>query len=905
MRLRRFGAVFVMCLGLGVPTFSAGQQRAVDGVALNDEGLPQYSTFSICAIDPATGQSGAAVTTRVPFVGRAVPHVRAGVGAVCTQASTMVEYGPRGLDLLAKGVEPQAALAELLEDDDRRESRQVGLIDMKGRSAAHTGKQNSNWAGSRQGRNYTVQANTMVGPQVVDAVASQFESTEGTGMPLAERMILAIEAGHARGGDRRWGNLQSAAIKIADPNDPGRGGDFINLAIEVGEHPEPVAELKRIYYTTARRLGYRSFSRIEGPDVIELKRMLHAVGSWRPSLAAFPDPPPSMNTPKMRELQQRSPAEYDKLAAENRRAAADYTRDYSQFDEETIAAVDKFRADHNLNYQGNPPGLVDARLIDALRAAYLEKRRIARPPARDEVLRGEYGPFRANNDLLSYHLDVRVDPDKKTIAGKNTIRFKMLQDATRIQLDLYANLAVDKILLGATPLAFERDYNAVFIDFPDTLKAGREYAIDFYYSGTPREQGRFGGMAFRKDPAGRPWINTACEGEGAAIWWPNKDQWRDEVERMEISVAIPNDLVDVSNGKFLGKSDLRDGYTRWDWLVQYPINSYDVSLNIGHYAHFADRLGDLTLDFYALPENLDRARAQFAQAKPMLEAFQKYFGEYPFKKDGYKLIEAPYSGMEHQSAVTYGNRFANGYLERDWTGVGISPKFDFIIIHESGHEWFGNAISAADVSDMWIHEGWTTYLEGLYVEHMFGHDDALKYLNGYKSKVRNREPIITTRGIHRTPPQDMYFKGALFLHTLRSVVNDDARWWKLLRDLFQHFKYQNIMTEDIVAFFNAQLGRTLTPIFDQYLRHENIPTLELTFNETEGTVSYRWKADEQAFAMPVRVGARGAWQIIEPTTTWATVRTPIRPADFGVATDLYYVNVARQSDVKTTSLPGR
>jgi uncharacterized Ntn-hydrolase superfamily protein len=351
------------------------QQRAADGVAINDEGLPQYSTFSLCAIDPATGQSGASVTTRVPFVGRAVPHVRAGVGAVCTQASTVVEYGPHGLDLLAKGVEPKDVLAQLLANDDQRESRQVGVIDMKGRSAAHTGKNNGNWAGSRQGKNYTVQANIMVGPDVVNAVAATFESTEGTGLPLAERMILAMEAGYAKGGDRRWGNLQSAAIKLADPSDPGRGGDYIALAIEVGEHPEPVAEMKRIYYTTGRHLGYRSFSKVEGADVIELKRMLHAVGYWRPSLAAFPDPPPPINTSKMQELRKTSPAEYEKSIAESRAASAAYNRDYSQFDDETIAAVDRFRKEHDLDYQGDAPGLVDARLIAALRAAYIEKKK--------------------------------------------------------------------------------------------------------------------------------------------------------------------------------------------------------------------------------------------------------------------------------------------------------------------------------------------------------------------------------------------------------------------------------------------------------------------------------------------------------------------------------------------------
>jgi uncharacterized Ntn-hydrolase superfamily protein len=359
----------------GAFAISAQQQRAQDGVTINDEGNPVYSTFSLCAIDPATGQSGASVTTRVPFVGRAVPHVRAGVGAVCTQASTMVEYGPRGLDLMAKGVAPADAIQQLLADDQQRESRQLGMIDMQGRSAAHTGKNNNYWAGSKQGKNYTVQANIMVGPEVVEAVAATFEASEGTGMPLAERMILAMEAGHAKGGDSRWGNLQSAAIKIADPNDPGRGNDHIALAIEVGENPEPVAEMKRIYYTTGRRLGYRTFSKVEGPDVIELKRMLHALGYWRPSLAAFPDAPPNANSPKMQELRKSNPAAYEKALAEAKQNSVAYQRDYATFDDETIAAIDKFRADKKLNYQGNPPGLVDPRFVDALRAAYFQKRK--------------------------------------------------------------------------------------------------------------------------------------------------------------------------------------------------------------------------------------------------------------------------------------------------------------------------------------------------------------------------------------------------------------------------------------------------------------------------------------------------------------------------------------------------
>jgi aminopeptidase N len=515
-------------------------------------------------------------------------------------------------------------------------------------------------------------------------------------------------------------------------------------------------------------------------------------------------------------------------------------------------------------------------------------------PTRFDILRGAYGPYRANNDLLFYHLDIRVDPEKKLVSGKNTIRFKMLKDDMRIQLDLDDALKIEKILLGSTPLKYERDAGAVFVDFPEMLRAGRVYSIDFYYSGTPLHQGRFGGFTFGTDSSGHPWIYTACEGIGASIWWPNKDQWRDEVESMEISVAIPSNLVDVSNGKFMGKTDLGDGYTRWDWMVHYPINNYDVSVNIGNYQHFSDKLGDLDMDFYALPEDMEKARKQFAQARGMLEAYQHYFGEYPFKKDGYKLIEVPYSGMEHQSAVTYGNHFANGYLERDWTGVGISPRFDFIIIHESGHEWFGNSITAADSSDMWIHEGWTTYLEGLFVEYTYGHEDGLKYVNAYKSKVKNEAPIITARGVNGEPPQDQYFKGALFINTLRSIVNDDQRWWKLLHDFYQHFKYQNIMTEDIVQYFNQQTGMNLTPVFDQYLRHAAIPTLELKFDSSKNTVSYRWKADEPGFKMPVRVGKKDSWQIIQPTTDWQNMPASLSKDEFDVATDLYYVNVTKE-----------
>ena len=517
---------------------------------------------------------------------------------------------------------------------------------------------------------------------------------------------------------------------------------------------------------------------------------------------------------------------------------------------------------------------------------------VPREPTPGDLLRGSYGPYRANNDLLFYHLDLRVDPDKKSIVGTNTIRFKMLQDGTRIQLELYPTLQIDKIVMGSTTLKYDREDSGTFyVNFPQTLHTGSTYSIDVHYSGNPTETGRFGCFSFKKETSGHPWITTACEGDGAYVWWPNKEQWRDEPqEGMLITVAVPNGLMDVSNGKFVGKKDLGDGYTRWDWHVHYPINNYDVALNIGNYVHFDDKFQGLSLDYYVLPEDLEGAKRQFAQVPGMMKAYYHYLGEYPFKKDGYKLVDVPYSGMEHQTAVSYGNHFANGYLNRDWTGVGISTRFDFIIIHESGHEWFGNAITAADKSDMWIHEGWTTYLESLYVEYTYGHDDALKYLNAYKKKVKNDRPIITERGINGEPPQDQYFKGALFINTLRSIVNDDARWWPMLRGYYQKYKYQNIMTEDVISYFNQQMGMDLTPIFHQYLWHTALPTLDLKFDDA-GTVQYRWVADEKAFAMPVRVGEKEHWETIHPTTEWQTMKTPLTKDQFDVATDLYYINV--------------
>ena len=522
------------------------------------------------------------------------------------------------------------------------------------------------------------------------------------------------------------------------------------------------------------------------------------------------------------------------------------------------------------------------------------------PQARQEgdTILGGYGPYRANNHLLHYNLHVRVDVAKKFISGMNAIQFRMLEDGTRIQLDLVPAFIIDGITLesahGApTPLKYNRvGGRSIYIDFPHTLKKGQVYTVDFRYSGHPVEMGRFGGFVFTKDPAGRPLVSTACEEEGASVWWPNKDQWRDEVESMDISIEAPSDLVEVSNGRFQGKTDLHHGFTRWDWKIHYPINNYDVSLNIGTYMHFGDTYNCLTLDYFVFPEDMEKAKKQFMQVKDMLKAYERFFGEYPFPKDGYKLVQAMYSGVENQTAITYGNHFENGYLGRPKTGIGT--WFDFIIVHESAHEWFGNSITARDRSDMWIHEGWANYCESLFVEDKWGKADGLIYMNTGKENVKNQTPVIGPEGVYNTPPVDQYKKGALFLNTVRSIVNDDAAWFKLLHDYYQHFKYQTIMTTDMAAFFNRQTGLDLRPVFNQYLRHAAIPTLELKFDEGAHTVSYKWDAEEPGFAMPIKVGSSDAWQIIQPTNTgWKTLSTQLTKDQFNVATDLYYVNVKK------------
>lgn len=491
---------------------------------------------------------------------------------------------------------------------------------------------------------------------------------------------------------------------------------------------------------------------------------------------------------------------------------------------------------------------------------------------RADSLRGSLRKER-NFDVKKYDLDVTVNPGKKYISGSNTIHFIPQEDLFVIQIDLFDNMRVDSITSRGKRLDYKREYNAVFIEAKSAFGKGERTKITFYYSGNPivaKKAPWDGGFVFAKDTNGNDWIATACQGTGASLWWPNKDHQSDEPEEgMTIRVAVPNGLTDVSNGRLIGTKDLGNGYTRWDWIVTNPINNYDVALNIGDYVHFGETYKGLDLDYYVLRDNLEKAKVQFREVKPMMDCFQEKFGEYPFKEDSYKLVETPHLGMEHQSAVAYGNQYKKGYLGSDLSGSGEGLKWDFIIIHETGHEWFGNSITSKDIADMWIHESFTSYAENVYTECRWGYESGQKYVNGTAKMVANDRPIIGPYGVNHEGSGDMYYKGALMLNTLRHVINNDDTWWKLIRDYSEHFKHQVITTQDVVDFFENETGLVLKPIFDQYLRYKNIPKLQL---KQEGrNIRYKWKCDVTDFAMPIDVLIKNKKERLLPTSDWKEI----------------------------------
>ncbi|MBX7052118.1 MAG: M1 family metallopeptidase [Flavobacteriales bacterium] len=499
---------------------------------------------------------------------------------------------------------------------------------------------------------------------------------------------------------------------------------------------------------------------------------------------------------------------------------------------------------------------------------------------RADSLRGSLRPERTCYDVKSYDLHLRVDTTNQSISGSNRISFQAVQDFKKLQIDLFANMSIQRITFKGAELKYQREFDAVFVEFSENVVAGSTENITVYFSGKPliaKNPPWDGGFTWTQDNHGLPWIGVSCQGIGASLWWPTKEDPADEPEKMNLHINVPNGLRCVANGNEENPTTSADGTTTYHWNISYPINNYNVSINIGDYVHLHDTYraedGDtLSLDYYVIRDNRQKAISQFRQVKPMLACYEKFLGKYPFWNDGYALIETPYLGMEHQSGIAYGNRYKTGYAGMDRSGMNL--PFDYIIIHETGHEWWGNSVTCRDLADMWIHESFCTYTEAIYVECMYNYDTAMTYVNALRNSVSNTKPIIGVYGVNREGHGDMYVKGMLFLNTLRHVVNNDDIWWPMIKNMSDTtFKMTAVNYDDVVTFFNQKSGLDLTRVFEQYVKHPSVPELEYCIKKKKGKmiVSYRWKAQVEGFDMPIDVNIGDEHFRLKPGTSWKSL----------------------------------
>jgi len=515
-------------------------------------------------------------------------------------------------------------------------------------------------------------------------------------------------------------------------------------------------------------------------------------------------------------------------------------------------------------------------------------------PTRQERLRGTITPEREWWDVLHYDLSVRFLPDTRSIQGSNVITFKTLKPGRKMQIDLQPPLNITKILHGNSELRFERDGNVFWVSFDEEIRAGVEDKIEIFYGGRPTEAKNppwDGGITWGHDDLGNWFINTTCEGIGASVWWPNKDIGYDEPDRgVNINITVPENLVDVSNGRLKSVDhDVQAKTKTYHWVVVNPINNYGVNANIGNYVNWSEKFkglgGTLDINYWALPHQKEAAMKTFQEVPRMLKAFEYWFGKYPWYEDGYKLVTVLYPGMEHQSSVTYGNYFRNSYRGRDVSSTGIGFKFDFIIVHESGHEWFGNNISMRDAADMWIHDGFTNYSETLFVEYYWGKKEGADYVIGSRSNIRNDKPIIGTYAANREGSGDMYYKGGNMLHTIRQIVNDDDKWRAILQGLNRDFWHQTVTTQQIESYITEHAGTDLSKVFDQYLRTTQIPLLQYKIDGNK--LSFKYDRVVPGFAMPLRVAVNGKEVSIAPTETIQTFTWPDEIKTFVIDRNFY------------------
>jgi aminopeptidase N len=519
----------------------------------------------------------------------------------------------------------------------------------------------------------------------------------------------------------------------------------------------------------------------------------------------------------------------------------------------------------------------------------------------DDSLRGQITPERAWWDLQFYHLRVAVDPDKHFLNGSVDIFYRVIDANTKMQIDLQPPLKLERVTQDGADLTFNRrGSNAYFIELKKDQLPGARNSVTVFYSGNPiiaKNPPWEGGFQFTRDQNGNHFAATACQGIGPSAWWPNKDHPYDEPDSALISITVPANLMDVSNGRLRAVAENPDGTKTFNWFVSNPINSYGINANIATYEHFSDTLrgekGVLDLDFYVLPYNLSKAKEQFKQAKLMLKAFEHWFGPYPFYEDGFKLVEVPYLGMEHQSSVTYGNGYSNGYRGRDLSGTGWGLKWDFIIIHESGHEWFANNITYADVADMWIHESFTNYSECLFIEYYYGKEAGTDYVVGLRRDIQNDIPIIGVYNLDQRGSGDMYNKGGNLLHTLRHSLGDDDKFRQILRGLNETFWHKTVTTQQVESYISQTAGLDFSKVFDQYLRTVKIPRLE--FRVKGRTLAYRWANAVEGFDLQLRLADNAKRKVLKPTTEWQTLKTKnsSEVIDKSFLERMYYITVTQ------------
>lgn len=499
-----------------------------------------------------------------------------------------------------------------------------------------------------------------------------------------------------------------------------------------------------------------------------------------------------------------------------------------------------------------------------------------------DTLRGTIDADRAWWDVTHYDVTVRPDHAAKSIEGTTVISFRATQAGRHLRIDLQQPLEVRTVRHRLQELPFVRKGHTVHVDLPDTLRAGSHAQLTIHYQGVPQEARMppwDGGWIWKTDQQGRPWMSVACQGKGASVWYPCKDHQSDEPDSAALHIIVPEGLVGVGNGRLISRTPDAGGQVTWTWHVRSPINTYNLVPYIGDYVHFGEVFdgaeGPLDLDHWVLRENETKAREQFKQVPGMLRCFEQWLGPYPFYVDGYKLVESPHLGMEHQSAVAYGNQYRNGYLGRDLSGTGHGLKWDFIIVHESGHEWFGNSITTADIADMWVHEGFTQYTEVIHTECLLGPQAAEEYVIGLRRSIRNDSPIIGPYGVNTEGSGDMYPKGANLVHTLRLVMGDSL-FKVMLLEMNKRFRHQVVTSAMIEDFISTQAGRPLDRVFDQYLRTTRIPSLEWSIRKRK--LSYRWANTVDGFDMPVDHLIDGRAHRLFPTDEWQQLRldTPIK-----------------------------